>query len=87
MRRILGELAVQVVNPPGGYGDGPAYLRVHHRAGDGWRRRGLGLDIVGHDDEYCYVLAENTHNAFAYREWLCRIGVSAGALTVIRIGG
>jgi hypothetical protein len=91
MRRIYRELfPSQVVEPPGGYGDGPAFLRVRRSAGEQWRRRGLGLSslrdhpTLGVDPDYEYIRADNTHGAFVYRAWLAEAGVEPEALTVVR---
>ena len=82
--------AVEVVQPPGDFGDGPAYVRVDRlKAGHRWSQAGHQIEV---DDGRCvadkrhdYVVAENTHNAFIYAVFIRDRGVPAAALTVVRI--
>ncbi len=81
---------IDPVEPPGGYRDGPVYLRVNRRlAGSRWSLRAYPLQpagLNGHvDPGYEYVRAENSHTAFAYREWMRSDGVPEEALSVVRI--
>ena len=92
MRRISRELApLQIIEPPGGYGDGPVYLRVHKNAARTWRMYGMGLSVVKYDQRltadphHDYIPAINTHSAFAYRMWLRDVGVRDEQLSVVRI--
>lgn len=92
MRRISRELApLQVIEPPGGYGDGPVYLRVHKSAARTWRGQGMALHVMKYhprliaDPDHDYIPAHNTHSAFAYRIWLRDVGVPDQQLSVVRI--
>lgn len=86
-----GEVAqVAVVLPPGGFGDGPVYVRVNRaRAGGAWPQAGHGVELndrrCSADPVHDYVAAENSHNAFIYAGWISERGVPAGALAVVRL--
>ena len=81
-------MEIESVPEPGGYGDGPAYVRVRRAAaGARWPRPGYPKVITEplcRDPEHDYVWAENSHNAFVRRRWLSDDGVPAVALTVVR---
>lgn len=93
MLRIPEPVKLQVIEPPGRYGDGPVYLRVPRSARATWRMHGMCLSIVEHnprlaaDPDYDYLQAQNTHSAFAYRIWLREVGVPDDQLSVVRIAG
>lgn len=83
-----------VVPPPGGYGDGPVYVRVDKElAGDAWPVRHCGFSPEGEqEDQRCrddtahvYVRAANSHSAFVYHHWMRQAGVPASALAVVRL--
>jgi hypothetical protein len=81
---------MQTIRPPGGYGDGPVYLRVHRaKAGNAWPRPGYDKEVndwrLGMDPVYDYVKAHNSQNAFVYYWWLKAEGVPGEALEVVRI--
>jgi hypothetical protein len=80
---------MQVIHPPGDYGDGPVYLRVHRaKAGESWPRPGYSKEVndwrLEMDPVYDYVKAHNSQSAFAYCQWLMREGVPGEALGVVR---
>lgn len=85
-----GVARVAVVLPPGGFGDGPVYVRVHRgRAAGSWPQAGHSVEIndrrCSADQVHDYVVAENSHNAFIYASWIVEKGVPAAALTVVRL--
>lgn len=80
---------MQIIESPGGYDDGPVYLRVHRaRAGNTWPKPGYKKEINDRrlmlDPEYDYVKVENSHNAFVYDRWLVTAGLPGEALAVVR---
>jgi hypothetical protein len=82
--------STQLIHPPGGYGDGPVYLRVHRaKAGIAWPRPSYAREIndwrLGMDAMYDYVEADNSHSAFVYCRLLEAEGVSKEALAVVKI--
>lgn len=90
-RKVRGEVApVAVVVPPGDFGDGPVYVRVHRgRAGGAWPQPGHEVEVndrrCSADPVHDYVLAENSHNAFIYTGWIVERGVPMAALSVVRL--
>ncbi len=81
---------MQVIQPPGGYGDGPVYVRVHKTlAGPNWPRPGYDIKVGewrgSRDSEHDYVQAHNSHSAFVYCRWMEMEGIPAKALTVVRV--
>ncbi len=92
MRRILQSLdePFELVQPPGSYADGPAYVRVcREQAGENWQRGfgGLALHRVGppgQQSSYDLVYADHTVGAFAYLTMLQRAGLPADGLAVVR---
>ncbi len=90
-RHVSGrEAAVVVAHPPGGYGDGPVFIRVDKDlAGPAWPQPGQRVEINDGrcclDPKHDYVIAENTHNAFIYARWIRERGVPAEALAVVSL--
>lgn len=80
---------VEIIPAPGGYGDGPAFVRVHReRAGAAWPAPGYPrttAEPMDRDRDHDYVWAENTHNAFVVRASLRAGGLPPDALTVVRV--
>jgi hypothetical protein len=85
-----GEVAADILKPPGRYGDGPVYIRVEKEIAGSWR------PPVGHrverndwrcafDPRFEYVEIVNTHNAFLYFDDMVNSGVPARALSVVRL--
>ena len=90
------EPEVEVISEPGGYGDGPIYIRIHReRAGKAWpaRHEGTIFRVEYHDtrcrddDTHVYIRADNSHNAFIYQSWLREDGIPKEAMTVVRLLG
>ncbi len=88
---------VQVIHPPGGYTDGPVYVRISIEvAGDAWPVRGSGIEggfegmvEINHprcrdDHAHVYLRSHNSHSAFVYCHWLREAGVPEPALSVVR---
>jgi hypothetical protein len=80
---------MQVIQPPGSYGDGPVYLRVHRaKAGKAWPRPDYAKEVnnwrLGMDPVYDYVETHNSHSAFVYCRWLTQEGVPGEALGVVQ---
>jgi hypothetical protein len=87
MHRILD---VEVLEPPGRYGDGPVHIRVETAVAGAWRPPpGHDVEIndwrCAHDPRHDYVEVVNTHNAFLYLEDMIDAGVPAEALSVVRL--
>lgn len=82
--------AAEVLAPPGGYGDGPVYIRVETEKAGSWRPP-AGHDVSYYDRRcvwdrrFDYVEVVNTHNAFLYVELMREEGVPAEALSVVRL--
>lgn len=80
---------MQAIYPPGNYGDGPVYLRVHRaKAGEFWPRPDYAKEVnnwrLAMDPVYDYVATDNSHNAFVYCRWLREEGISGEAVDVVR---
>ncbi len=93
-----GGRGVQVIHPPGTYGDDPVYVRVNKElAGAAWPARGSGIEggfegmvEINHprcrdDQAHVYLRAQNSHSAFVYCRWMREDGMPEQALTVVRI--
>lgn len=81
---------MRIVYPPGGYGDGPVYLRVDRaRAAKAWPQPGYTREVndwrLEMDPMYDYVEVHNSHSAFAYCRLLEAAGVLREALDVVML--
>jgi len=85
------EAVATVLVPPGRYGDGPVWIRVHKARAGAWRLPSDDYEIERNDRRcswdptYDYVEIENTHSAFLYVYQMIKQGVTAGALAVVRL--
>lgn len=82
---------IETIREPGGYADGPVFLRVQRAATRGsLRLPGYPPVVTGPlsgDHEHHYVEAENSHIAHVLHRWLRADGVPTAALAVIRVRG
>lgn len=81
----------EVLEPPGGYGDGPVYIRVEEELAGSWRPP-PGHDVSCWDRRFVwdrrfnYIELVNTHCAFLYVKLMREEqGVPAEALSVVRV--
>lgn len=84
------EVAADVLKPPGGYGDGPVYIRVEKKRAGSWRPPpGYRVEWADRrcadDPQFDYVKMVNTHNAFLYVDEMASRGVPKAALSVVRL--
>lgn len=86
-----GSMNVEIVAPPGTYGDGPVHLRVHRAAaGAAWPVPGYHREPawpLGDDPEYDYVGQENSHSAHVRLGWLRERGLPGDAANVVVVIG
>lgn len=89
--RAIGEVAAaEVLKPPGGYADGPVYIRVEKELAGSWRPpAGYRVEWndrrCADDPRFDYVEMVNTHNAFLYLDEMTGSGIPKAALSVVRL--